>query len=165
MRGSLQCRLFGCAVTLLLLLAVDSARAAESPPPETTFRATLDRHLQAINARDLPALLATVTGGDALTTILPNGKVLQTRAQYEQLHVDWFKDHDWKMLFDVQEIRMLGDSAIARVRYDSQVRESGADNSKYTSKRIAQLTLVFTQEKGQWRLVYDQNTVVPPPQS
>lgn len=125
---------------------------------EHALRVTLDTHLAAINARDLDRLLSTVTREEALTTILPNGKVLSTREEYRQLHVDWFQDPAWRMVFAVEELRVLGDTGIARVRYDSQAR--GTDGA-YASKRIAQLTLVFARERGQWRLVYDQNTVVP----
>lgn len=137
---------------------VSPERADAPADGQVELRQVLDRHLAAINARDLEALLSTVTGGEALTTILPNGKVLETREQYRQLHVDWFKDTDWRMVFEVQELRVLGDSAIARVRYDSQVQAAGGD---YASKRQATLTLVFAREPAGWRLVYDQNTVIP----
>ena len=127
---------------------------------DAALRTTLDQHLAAINARDLDALMATVTAGDKLTTILPNGNVLATREAYHQLHVDWFKDGDWRMVFDIEDVERFGDMGVARVRYDSQSRQ--ADGS-YLSKRVAQLTLVFQLQQDQWRLVYDQNTVVPPP--
>lgn len=138
--------------------APPGAPDASATPAQAELRQVLDRHLVAINARDLDALLSTVTAGARLTTILPNGKVLDTREQYRQLHVDWFKDRDWRMVFEVQDLRVFGDTGIARVRYDSQVR--GADGM-YASKRQAILTLVFAREPDGWRLVYDQNTVIP----
>ena len=140
-----------------LLLAVAGAAAAAPP----TLRETLDRHLAAINARDLGALLDTVTRKPALTTILPNGKVLETREQYRSLHVEWFAERDWRMVFDVQDVREFGEIGIARVKYDSQTRNAAGG---YDSKRVALLSLVFAREDGAWRLVYDQNTVVPPPE-
>lgn len=148
-----------------VLLATALAACAHAGPAENrtdaqserALRATLDAHLAAINARDLDRLLSTVTQEEALTTILPNGKVLSTREDYRLLHVDWFRDPAWRMVFAVEELRVLGDTGIARVRYDSQSK--GADGA-YASMRIAQLTLVFARERGQWRLVYDQNTVV-----
>ena len=158
----------GALLACVLLAAACAAKparghadgAAIAKADTTALRATLDKHLAAINARDLDALMSTVTDGEKLTTILPNGKVLATRDAYHQLHVDWFKDTDWRMVFAVEDVERLGDAGIARVRYDSQARQ--ADGS-YASKRIAQLTLVFQLQQGQWRLVYDQNTVVPPP--
>jgi len=138
-----------------LLLAVAGAAAAAPP----TLRETLDRHLAAINARDLDALLDTVTRKPALTTILPDGRVLETRDQYRSLHVEWFAERDWRMVFDVQDVREFGQIGIARVKYDSQARNAGGG---YDSKRSALLSLVFAREDGAWRLVYDQNTVIPP---
>ena len=145
-------------VLALCIVASPPVRAAGDEAPVRALRQTLDRHLAAINARDLDALLSTVTGGEALTTILPDGSVLATREEYRRLHVDWFEDPDWRMVFEVQDVRVLGDTGIARVRYDAQARDaSGA----YASRRKAILTLLFAREPGGWRLVHDQNTVIP----
>lgn len=138
---------------------IAAAEAAATQAAADALRATLDRHLDAIRARDLDGLLATVTRGETLTTILPNGTVLDTRQAYRDLHVAWFAQDDWRMVFDVREVRLLGETGIALVRYDSQARNAGGG---YDSRRIALLTLVFAREDGAWRLVYDQNTVVPP---
>lgn len=146
------------AFLALCLLACAALAHAASAPPEAALRVTLDRHLAAINARDLDGLLATVTDGDALTLILPDGRVLATRADYRRLHVDWFAERDWRMVFDVEDVRVFGDVGIARVRYDSQSRDAGG---AYVSRRVARLSLVFARERGEWRLVYDQNTPIP----
>ncbi len=146
------------ALALCLVAALAQAHADNGDVQVRALRQTLDRHLAAINARDLDALLSTVTAHEPLTTILPNGKVLATREAYRQLHVDWFSEPDWRMVFDVQDVRVLGDTGIARVHYDSQARDAAGG---YASRRKAILTLVFAREQGDWRLVYDQNTVVP----
>ena len=149
------------AMLLLLSCAMSATAVAEPGSPDRsgpTLRQTLDRHLAAINARDLDALMATVTVHPELTTILPNGAVLETREQYRQLHVEWFAGTDWRMVFEVQDVADFGDMGIARVRYDSQKKDAAGD---YHSNRIALLTLVFAKEDSRWRLVYDQNTVVP----
>ena len=159
LRGATSARRH-CALPWLLALCMTCAPAiAQAVTEVASLRVTLDRHLAAINARDLDALLATVTQGNALTTILPNGKVLETREQYRELHVDWFKETDWRMLFEVQDVVEHGDVGIARVKYDSQVMDA---SGRYTSRRVALLSLVFARQNGEWRLVYDQNTVVPP---
>lgn len=143
---------------LLASAALSSVCAQPQAAADAQLRRTLDSHLVAINARDQDALLSTVTHGERLTTILPNGKVLQTRAEYRQLHVDWFAGRDWRMVFQVQDVHAYGDVGIARVLYDSQAKDA---SGVYASKRVALLSLVFAREDGQWRLVYDQNTNVP----
>ncbi len=94
-----------------------------------------------------------------MTTILPDGRVLETREEYRKLHAAWFAERDWRMRFQVQDVMQYGDVGIARVKYDSQVRDKAG---RYRSKRVALLSLTFRREDGAWRLVYDQNTVVPP---
>ena len=105
-------------IAMLLLLSCAMSAAAVAGPgspgqPRPTLRQTLDRHLAAINARDLDALMATVTVHPELTTILPNGAVLETREQYRQLHVEWFAGTDWRMVFEVQDVADFGDMGIA----------------------------------------------------
>lgn len=153
-------RLRHCAIGLLLAVGLwaATASAADAPPPRS-LQATLDAHLAAINARDLDGLLATVTRGDKLTLILPNGQVLDTREQFRQLHVDWFAEQDWRMRFQTHSVRELGDVGVALVKYESQTRQP---DGAYLTRRNAWLSLVFAKESDGWRLVYDQNTVIPP---
>ena len=153
-------RLRQCAIGLLLAGSLWSAmvHAADAAPPRS-LQATLDAHLAAINARDLDALLATVTRGDRLTLILPNGQVLDTREQFRTLHVDWFAQQDWRMRFQIRSLREFGDVGVALVKYESQALQ--ADDS-FQTRRNAWLSLVFAKEADGWRLVYDQNTVIPP---
>jgi uncharacterized protein (TIGR02246 family) len=139
-----------------------AAGGAEEPTPATgaPLRATLDAHLAAVQARDLDGLLATVTSGPQLTLILPNGKILRTREEYRQLHVEWFAEQDWKMVFEVLEVRELGDAGVGLVRYQAQELQP---DGTFQTRREALLSLMFAREAGSWRLVFDQNTVIPPP--
>lgn len=141
------------ALCLGLLLSTGSVGAK----PES-LHAVLDAHLAAINAHDLDGLLSTVTRGEMLTLVLPNGKILRTREDYRKLHVEWFRETDWRMQFDIDSLHEFGDVGIALVKYRSQSK--GADGN-YETKREAWLSLTFAKENGRWRLVYDQNTVIP----
>ncbi|KRD75808.1 SgcJ/EcaC family oxidoreductase [Lysobacter sp. Root983] len=153
-------RLRHSAIGLLLAVGLwSTAVAAAEPAAPKSLSATLDAHLTAINARDLDGLLATVTRGDKLTLILPNGQVLETREQFRQLHVDWFAEQDWRMRFQTYSVRELGDVGVALVKYESQTRQP---DGAYLTRREAWLSLVFAKESDGWRLVYDQNTVIPP---
>lgn len=144
----------------MLVGACTSAVVTNADAGESSLRQTLDRHLEAIDARDLDALLATVTAGAELVTILPGGRVLETREQYRQLHVDWFADRSWRMAFDVQDVREVGGVGIARVNYDLATPD---EHGVHATRRSAVLVLVFAREDGDWRLVHDQNTLIPPP--
>ena len=47
-----------------------------------------------VAARDMNALLPTLTGGDDLTMIAPNGHKFDTRQQYIDFHRQWFATND-----------------------------------------------------------------------
>ena len=155
------------ATLIGLLLCVLQTATAQVPAPSTAeagaaasdIRHVLDKHLKAIQDKDLPALMQTVTNKQSLTTIFPSGGVIKTRTEYEKLHVDWFKTDDWRMLFRVDDVMTFHDSAIARVYYDSQKKQA---DGQFVTKTEAILTLVFVKENGEWRLVYDQNTPIKP---
>lgn len=142
------------ALVLAMCLAIPAMAQDES-----ALRDTLGRHLEAINARDLDTLLATVSDRGDLVTVLPNGQVLETRDAYRRLHADWFADRGWRLDFQVEDVRIVGDAGIARVRYRSlELDDAGGEHAKGETL----LVLVFAREAGGWRLVHDQNTVVLP---
>ena len=143
----------------LLLAAVLLAACAEAPPetpPEAPpaptaadLTATVDAHAAAIGARDLDALMATVTASDSLTLIFPDGTTLFTREQYRDFHVGWFADSSWTMAMRPvsQTVRDGLGVALLRTTYTDAAGPRGA-----------MLALTFAPEDGAWRLVFDQNT-------
>lgn len=143
--------------SIALVLAVCLAMPAMAQD-ESALRSTVDRHLEAINARDLDTLLDTVSERGDLVTILPDGRVLETRDAYRRLHADWFADRGWRLDFQVEDVRIVGDAGIARVRYRTLGRDD-AGGGQASGETL--LVLVFAREAGAWRLVHDQNTVVP----
>src|SRR5690606_37697502 len=74
------------AVTILALLlaAGGTARGGERPvqPPADSFAAALETHLRAIRERDLEALLDTITTGEKLILVFPDGTLTDSRAEY-----------------------------------------------------------------------------------
>lgn len=138
------------------------APAPEAAEPETVpvetpappLRDAVETHLAAIPARDLDALLATVTTGNELTLIFPDGEKLDTRQQFVDFHKQWFDDDSWKFqseIVDLIEAPTLG-RALVRYRYDA-TNEDGSPRSN-----TSWLALTFALEQGQWRPVFDQNT-------
>lgn len=135
--------------TLLVLLS--------APLAASDFDSQLKAHLQAIQSRDLEGLMATVAEQPAPKLILPNGQLLEGKAAFRALHVEWFADTEWRM--DVSEVqRHVGiDLASVLLRYELRdVPTPGEGNP-----RSAFLLLVFQRIEGVWLLVHDQNTRVP----
>ncbi|CAN5170463.1 hypothetical protein BH23GEM2_BH23GEM2_03750 [soil metagenome] len=96
-------------------------------------------------------LLETVTTGDSITVIFPQGSTLCTRQQYVDFHRAWFADTSWTMQFD-PVLSVARDSfgvALFRTVY-----------SDTSGVRDGLVSLTFSREPDGWRLVFDQNTRV-----
>ena len=139
-----------------VILAATMANA--SSIADKDLAAVLDAHVKAVQSRDLPALEKTITTGETLELILPNGHRMTTRAQFVDLHREWFKETNWTWALEVVSVAEARDMAVvtARTRYEER------DGSKST---VAQnwLSLTFRRETAGWRLVHDQNTRVAAP--
>lgn len=122
-----------------------------------TFTATLQTHLQAIQERDLNTFLATLTTDDSISVILPNGTLIETRSAFVDFTRHWFADPDWRMtaeLIHTVETSAMG-IALLSVIYDDLDQHGQPYQLRYY------LSLAFAQQQGQWRLVHDQNTLLP----
>ena len=139
------------ALALVLAACADPAPPPPPGPTAADLTATVDAHAGAIDARDLDALMATVTDGDSLTLIFPDGTTLLTRDQYRDFHVGWFADSSWTMAMQPvsQTVRDGLGVALLRTTYTDAA-----------GPRDAMLALTFAPEDGAWRLVFDQNTRV-----
>ncbi len=115
-----------CGILAALASACAPAPDTVNPTPAASengtspaLRETVQAHLAAISARDLDAQLATVTMGDKLILIFPDGQRLETRQQFVDFHKEWFADDSWKFqseIVDLIEAPTLG-HALVRYRY------------------------------------------------
>ncbi|HEY6941927.1 nuclear transport factor 2 family protein [Dokdonella sp.] len=138
-----------------MLAAALAVAGVPADAAEPSLRGVAQAHLAAVEARDLDALLATVTSHDKLTLLFPDGSAFTTRAQYVDFHKEWFADRAWHFhgeIVDVIETPQLG-HVLARYRYESGGKAAAKDTW---------LALTFAKERGRWRLVFDQNTRIEP---
>jgi hypothetical protein len=85
-------------IVKLLAIAATLVTAMTHADPiiaDKDLAATLNAHVKAVQLRDLAALEKTITSGEALELILPNGKRMTTRAEFVDLHREWFKETNW----------------------------------------------------------------------
>ena len=115
------------------------------------FRHTLERHLQAIQARDLSALADTVAA-DALVLIMADGKLARSSAEFLEAHRGWFAMKNWTLHTEEVHVLERGDLAVAVLRLDYREPPSVRSESF--------LTLVFERRGGRWLMVLDQNTPI-----
>lgn len=142
--------------TLLLATAFAIVAATMSPAAsiaDKELAAVLDAHVKAVQARDLAALERTITTGEALDLILPNGRRMTTRAQFVDLHREWFKETNWTWTLEIVGVTETKDMSVVTTRTRYEEREGG--KSTVTENW---LSLTFRREASGWRLVHDQNT-------
>ncbi len=119
-----------------------------------SFRAALDRHLDAIRRRDLAALAETVDP-DEVVLVGSDGEVSTEPARFLELHRAWFETGGWSI--DTEPIHTLEASELASSVLRLRYREERPDG---VVEEESILTLVFRRRDGRWLLVHDQNTPV-----
>lgn len=160
-----------CSLALLILLLAPLAgfpatapRSHAKPAPAdeivpanvdgADFESLLQRHINAIQTRDLKAYAATITRGDTLYLVLPTGKLIPNRSGVLDYHRQWFADTSWRMRFERLRTTVGEDSAIVffHTIYD------GNDDDGKPMHSEGYLTMIFRREAQGWALIHDQNT-------
>lgn len=116
-----------------------------------TFRETLDRHLRAIQQRDLAALADTLAEPE-LVLIMADGRLVRRTAEFLEAHRGWFAMPGWTLHADAVATFESDSLAVAVLRLD--YREPPATRSE------SFLTLVFQKRGERWLMVQDQNTPI-----
>jgi ketosteroid isomerase-like protein len=120
-----------------------------------TFRETLEKHLRAIESRDLASLRATLPG-DELVLVMSDGKVVRSVAEYVEAHRQWFEMPDWTIRFEPIEMFEGVDIAVAVFRLEYS--DVGPDHTRIHEPSV--LTLTFARRGDGWMMVHDQNTPI-----
>ena len=139
----------------LLCSTFPTASAEQGASIETVFA----EHVKAVQSRDLPALERTLTSGDELTLILPNGTQTSTRKAYIDFHKEFFASKTWTIQFEPVSLVRGVDLAVLTTK---SLYQDVVDGKPIRSR--SWVTFTFQKQAGQWRLIHDQNTRLPPEQ-
>jgi uncharacterized protein (TIGR02246 family) len=110
----------------------------------------LERHLKAIQVRDLDALADTVHDDDVVL-VTATGEIHLGREPFLAMHRDWFASGSWTLDADVLHLREGSD--LATVLLALRYRDGDVDERSV-------LSLVFRNDGDRWLMVQDQNTPV-----
>lgn len=142
-------------LTLLLLVPAcdqpDQAVFENAEATQASFDAQLQRHLEAVQGRDLETLAATLA--DEVTVIFPNGDRVEGKQAVLEFHRDWFADQQWVWEPEVVERRSGNGIATALVRYAYR-------DTPDSEPRYRWLALQFEDSGAGWLLYHDQNTPI-----
>lgn len=117
------------------------------------FEDTVQRHLDAIDRRDLDAFSETVAP-DEVVLITAQGEVSTSAARFLDVHREWFASRGWKLGTRMLHQREGTDLATCVIELD--YREDGNPEGQRSI-----LSLVFQRRGDRWLLVQDQNTPIP----
>jgi len=121
-----------------------------------TFRETLDKHLRAIQQKDLDALAETLPP-DGISLVMADGRLVQDAQEFIDLHRGWFgMDKPWRLDAAPVEVLETPEMGVALFRLDYS--EGPADRP--STRQESHLTLVFQRRADQWVMVLDQNTPI-----
>lgn len=121
-----------------------------------TFQQALQRHLKAVQERDLDTFLTTIANNGSLAVILPNGDYLHEYQDIVELHREWFADPDWRL--EVELVNQRESSAMASAL--CLVTYKDVDEAGEPLQYQYFLNLIFAKQGSQWLLVHDQNTII-----
>src|SRR5688572_27986349 len=112
----------------LLCSTLASAALAEEG---SSIDAAFAEHIKAVQARDLPALERTLTSGDQLTLILPNGTQTSTRQAYVDFHKQFFATKTWTIEFEPVSRTVGADFAVLTTK---SLYQDTVDGKPYRSR-------------------------------
>ena len=142
---------------LLVLFTLAICASACTPTP--TLRPVVEAHLRAVRTRNLDDLLPTITSGNELRMIAPDGSQSTTRAEYVAFHRRWFASND-KGEFMPQIVHLVESPRLGHVLIRLRYRAMAPTGA--VREDVSWLALTFALEDRTWRLVFDQSTLIQP---
>ncbi|HEY2156304.1 MAG TPA: nuclear transport factor 2 family protein [Isosphaeraceae bacterium] len=122
------------------------------------FREALDKHLEAIRARDLRSLAKTLPA-EELTLVMSDGRVERTTRTFLDLHRDWFRQTSWSL--DLKPISLVEAPEMGLATFCLDYSDASPEGGRTHQGSI--LTLAFALQDGEWVMVLDQNTPIKVP--
>jgi ketosteroid isomerase-like protein len=124
-----------------------------------TFRETLDKHVRAIQERNLPEFIDTLAQ-EELVLITADGRLVRSVSEVVEMHRGWFASKTWTLGARLECVYETPDMGVAVLHLDYRDAPAGGPALHESSY----LTLVFRRRPdGHWVLVQDQNTPVKRP--
>lgn len=139
-------------IFLVVFFPLQKSLAVKNCP--TTFDATLDRQLRALDERDLDTYMSTLPMHQDQLVILPDGNTWSSRDEIEQGHKEWFEDETW--VFNREVIRKD-----VRDTWGLVVYRVSVDRPDFPGKPFLLSMMYATEQDGCWYLQHDQNTLLP----
>lgn len=120
-----------------------------------TFHGTLEKHLQAIQDRDLVALADTIAL-DRMVLITADGRLVTSSQEYLTMRREWFATPGWTL--EILPVQVFEGPSVAVVVLRIHYREE--PEGKPPTQQESFLTLTFQEQDERWEMVHEQCTLV-----
>ena len=119
---------------------------------EQAFTAALQKHLNAVSQKDLPALASTLSPQGDMYLILPNSPITATAKDFLTMHEEWFQDTSWTFETKIIHTDVGQDLGIGVV--ETMYREPLRNGKPYFNRMAVSYAL--RKIDGNWYVVQDQ---------
>ena len=148
---------------LLLFLMAGCGNPTESTPEkgsdetvqlanEQSFKARLEKHLNAVSQKDLASLASTLSPKGDMYLILPNTPVTTTTSEFLDMHREWFQDTSWT--FEPKIIHTDVGHYMGIALVETMYREPNRNGKPYFNRMAVSYAL--RKIDGEWYVVKDQ---------
>jgi len=118
---------------------------------EAAFNAVLEKHLAAIDNKDLEALKSTLSPSGNMRLILVGSEVKSSVDSFLTFHEEWFQDTTWTFDAEIQSTIVKDDLGLAIV--ESMYQEPRRNGQPYFNRMT--ISYVLEKEDGNWYVIND----------
>lgn len=138
-------------LALLLVLILLGCSGRKGVNEAVKVRTALQKHLDAISARDLRSLKATLAPNDSIELILPGSPITYLSKDFIEMHEGWFAESNWTFTPEIISIKQIGALAFATVLVD--YREDERNGKPYYNRM--HVSYVLENIEDQWYVIKD----------
>lgn len=139
--------------TILIILGCkpDSGQNSMTPQLSIEFNKTIQKHIDAIVARDLKSLRSTLSPSGKMTLIMQGTEIINSVDSFINFHEGWFQDTSWSM--DSKIIKTEIGEKIGLAITESMYREPERNGKPYYNRMIVSYILERSEDK--WFVIND----------
>ncbi len=120
------------------------------------FRATMEKHLAAISAKDLDSLATTMSPEGDMQLMLGGMETIVSVDSFMSFHETWFQEPNWT--FDTEILNIEVGERVGMAIVESMYREPERDGKPYFNRMT--ISYVLRKINGKWYIIKDHATSV-----
>ncbi|MEL6810965.1 MAG: nuclear transport factor 2 family protein [Bacteroidota bacterium] len=129
----------------------DLVNSMTSGGPNTSFKPTLEKHLNAVSNRDLVSLKSTLSPKGDMSLILPGTEMKSSTDEFIEFHMAFFKVPNWT--FETRILETKVGSKFGTAIVEAMYREPDRNGKPYYNRMM--VSYVLEKINGKWYVIKD----------